>query len=63
MAWWIWALIAYFGINLILTISAIIFAWRMGEPFYLDDILGAIQGILFALPMVVIAIFNAWIDR
>lgn len=62
--WWIWVLVAYFGINILLTASAaILMFWQSGEPFYAEDIWAIIRGLFLALPMVVISLINAWIDR
>jgi len=63
MAWYWIVLIAYFGINLILTGIAVIFAIAEKELLFWDDIWHIIQGLFLALPLVVISLINAWIDR
>ncbi len=62
MPWYWWLVIAYFGINAILTGIALFYAcWN--RELYWGIVWDMLRGLFLALPLFVISIINYWIDR
>ena len=62
MAWYWIVLIAYFGINLLLTLMIVIIATQL-RYFHISYLRDIFKGLFLALPMLVISLINGWIGR